>query len=398
METPPPFEIMGLKDDKNHQNAFNSFLSSAKSEIGTSCGDETSNISIYPSFKEDSTRNVTLDYMISLLKEKKQLMMFQEHFPYVINLVDEEVARVRMSLFQCDFSNSSLELPEPQGNVVLAQKKVYVPVDKYPDYNFVGRILGPRGMTAKQLEQETDCKIMVRGKGSLRDKKKEEAFRGKPNWEHLDDELHVLIQCEDTQNRAEVKINNAVNQVDKLLIPAPEGSDELKRKQLMELAIINGTYRSSTSNKYPVSGVTPLSLNSNSNNLSSGTETLTRSMSCGYYPSTPLLPQSPLLIPPPMSAGLLDKSFFSPPISPFDFQVPNYEALFNSMDLQKLNKYLSLGNPSPTSDVFTFPSGLLTPNILGDVPKKSSISSNNNRCRETSKTTAKPKNVLSPSC
>jgi hypothetical protein len=39
-------------------------------------------------------------------------------------------------------------------------------------YNFVGRILGPRGMTAKQLEQETGCKIMVRGKGSMRDRKK----------------------------------------------------------------------------------------------------------------------------------------------------------------------------------------------------------------------------------
>ena len=39
-------------------------------------------------------------------------------------------------------------------------------------YNFVGRILGPRGMTAKQLEQETGCKIMVRGRGSMRDKKK----------------------------------------------------------------------------------------------------------------------------------------------------------------------------------------------------------------------------------
>lgn len=39
-------------------------------------------------------------------------------------------------------------------------------------FNFVGRILGPRGMTAKQLELETGCKIMVRGKGSMRDKKK----------------------------------------------------------------------------------------------------------------------------------------------------------------------------------------------------------------------------------
>lgn len=42
----------------------------------------------------------------------------------------------------------------------------------FAQFNFVGRILGPRGMTAKQLEQETGCKIMVRGKGSMRDKKK----------------------------------------------------------------------------------------------------------------------------------------------------------------------------------------------------------------------------------
>ena len=42
----------------------------------------------------------------------------------------------------------------------------------FPQFNFVGRILGPRGLTAKQLEAETGCKIMVRGKGSMRDKKK----------------------------------------------------------------------------------------------------------------------------------------------------------------------------------------------------------------------------------
>lgn len=39
-------------------------------------------------------------------------------------------------------------------------------------FNFVGRILGPRGLTAKQLEKDTQCKIMIRGKGSTRDKQK----------------------------------------------------------------------------------------------------------------------------------------------------------------------------------------------------------------------------------
>ncbi|KAJ1373237.1 hypothetical protein KIN20_035597 [Parelaphostrongylus tenuis] len=170
-----------------------------------------------------SHMDCSLEYLADLVKEKKDLEVFGENFQHVDRLLSEEISRVR--------------------GCVVPDGKIYVPKREYPDYNFVGRILGPRGMTAKQLEQETGCKIMVRGKGSMRDKRKEEANRGKPNWEHLDDELHVLLQCEDTENRARIKLRAAMDHVKKLLVPAPEGTDELKRKQLMELAIINGTYR-----------------------------------------------------------------------------------------------------------------------------------------------------------
>jgi protein quaking len=98
-------------------------------------------------------------------------------------------------------------------------------------------------MTTKQIENVTGCKIMIRGKGSMRDRKKEELNRGKPNWEHLNEELHVLITVEDTQNRATVRLKRAVDEVKKLLVPLPEGEDDLKKLQLMELAMINGTYR-----------------------------------------------------------------------------------------------------------------------------------------------------------
>lgn len=39
-------------------------------------------------------------------------------------------------------------------------------------FNFVGRIFGFRGFIVKQFEVEIGCKIMVRGKGLMRDKKK----------------------------------------------------------------------------------------------------------------------------------------------------------------------------------------------------------------------------------
>ncbi|TKR96311.1 hypothetical protein L596_010350 [Steinernema carpocapsae] len=232
---------------------FSTMLQSANGTLLTSSSNGSTPISSAainnnnPAIANNNPTNTTytIDYLTQLLKDKKQLAAFPNVFHHLERLVDDEINKVRVTLFQTDFIKEAMVLPEAVGDVVTITEKVFVPAKEYPDYNFVGRILGPRGMTAKQLEQETGCKIMVRGKGSMRDKKKEEMNRGKANWEHLQEELHVLIQCEDTPNRCEVKIKRAVEQVKKLLVPAPEGEDELKRKQLMELAIINGTFRNS---------------------------------------------------------------------------------------------------------------------------------------------------------
>uniref|UniRef100_A0A182QCU5 K Homology domain-containing protein n=1 Tax=Anopheles farauti TaxID=69004 RepID=A0A182QCU5_9DIPT len=206
--------------------------------------------------QQQSTQSIA-DYLAQLLKDRKQLAAFPNVFLHVERLLDEEISKVRASLFHINgVTKEPLQLPEAEGETVTKNEKVYVPVKEHPDFNFVGRILGPRGMTAKQLEQETGCKIMVRGKGSMRDKKKEDANRGKPNWEHLSDDLHVLITVEDTENRATIKLKRALDEVKKLLVPHAEGEDELKKRQLMELAIINGTYRDSTTKLAPAENST----------------------------------------------------------------------------------------------------------------------------------------------
>ncbi len=41
-----------------------------------------------------------------------------------------------------------------------------------PQFNFVGKILGPQGSTIKRLQEDTGAKISVLGKGSMRDKNK----------------------------------------------------------------------------------------------------------------------------------------------------------------------------------------------------------------------------------
>ncbi|XP_039521116.1 protein quaking-B isoform X2 [Pimephales promelas] len=191
----------------------------------------------------------TPDYLMQLMNDKKlmsSLPNFCGIFNHLERLLDEEIGRVRKDMYNDTMNGTdkrTSELPDAVGPIAQLQEKLYVPVKEFPDFNFVGRILGPRGLTAKQLEAETGCKIMVRGKGSMRDKKKEEQNRGKPNWEHLNEDLHVLITVEDSQNRAEIKLKRAVEEVKKLLVPAAEGEDSLKKMQLMELAILNGTYR-----------------------------------------------------------------------------------------------------------------------------------------------------------
>merc|ERR1711936_624577 len=200
------------------------------------CGPEgiPSNQQLVRMGDNNNTQSIA-DYLAQLLKDKKQLAAFPNVFIHMERLLDDEIGKVRGNLFQINgYVKEPLILPEGSGPPVIHSEKVYVPVKEHPDFNFVGRILGPRGMTTKQLEQETGCKIMVRGRGSMRDKKKEEQNRGKPNWEHLNDELHVLITVEDSENRAKLKLERAVE-------------EEKKKRQLMELAIINGTYRDSSS-------------------------------------------------------------------------------------------------------------------------------------------------------
>lgn len=66
---------------------------------------------------------------------------------------------------------------------------MFIPQKDYPGYNFIGLIIGPRGNTQKRMQKETNTKIAIRGKGSV----KEGASRD-PKYDYgEDEELHVLI-------------------------------------------------------------------------------------------------------------------------------------------------------------------------------------------------------------
>jgi len=114
-------------------------------------------------------------------------------------------------------------------------RKIRIPYDKYPDYNFIGLIIGPRGNTQKRMERETGCKIAIRGRGSVKDGKGRRDGKLTPGE---DEPLHVLIVGD-----TDIAVEKASKMVSDLLVPIEEGKNEHKRQQLRELAEINGTLR-----------------------------------------------------------------------------------------------------------------------------------------------------------
>jgi len=113
-------------------------------------------------------------------------------------------------------------------------KKIPIPIEKFPEYNFIGLIIGPRGLTQKKMEKESGAKIAIRGKGSMKDGKGRMSGKMNPG----DDEpLHVLITADTNDS-----LKKAEEMVRRLLVPVEEGKNEHKRQQLETLARINGWF------------------------------------------------------------------------------------------------------------------------------------------------------------
>ncbi|KAH1160008.1 hypothetical protein GLYMA_11G200400v4 [Glycine max] len=131
----------------------------------------------------------------------------------------------------------------PSSPIVKKILRLDIPKDSYPNFNFVGRLLGPRGNSLKRVEATTGCRVFIRGKGSIKDLDKEEMLRGRPGYEHLNDPLHIIIEAELPTSVADVRLMQAQEIIQELLKPVDESQDLYKRQQLRELAMLNSNFR-----------------------------------------------------------------------------------------------------------------------------------------------------------
>jgi KH domain-containing RNA-binding signal transduction-associated protein 3 len=126
-------------------------------------------------------------------------------------------------------------------------------------FNFVGKLLGPKGNSMKRLQEETMCKMAVLGRGSMKDRQKvinifctflsflkeivyfdyfksqEEECRASldPKYAHLSDDLHVEITAIAPPAEAYARIAFALAEVRKYLIP--DNNDNIRQEQMREM-------------------------------------------------------------------------------------------------------------------------------------------------------------------
>ncbi|KAJ1521981.1 hypothetical protein ONE63_002306 [Megalurothrips usitatus] len=129
--------------------------------------------------------------------------------------------------------------PDYKPPVVRVSDKVMIPQDEHPDINFVGLLIGPRGNTLKSMERETGAKIIIRGKGSVKEGKV-----GRKDGQPLpgeDEPLHAYVTASQPES-----VKKAVDRIKEIIrqgVEVPEGQNDLRRMQLRELALLNGTLR-----------------------------------------------------------------------------------------------------------------------------------------------------------
>ncbi|KAL5201930.1 hypothetical protein ABZP36_012882 [Zizania latifolia] len=244
--------------------------------------------SMSPQVRPPGPPDAAGQYLAELLQEHQKLGPFMQVLPICSKLLNQEIMRVSGMLRQPgigDFDrlppaspnqmHPSLPMPNFCGNgfgpwsgmrpervsfshgavgwqgaaqspssyIVKKILRLEIPTDAYPNFNFIGRLLGPRGNSLKRIEASTGCRVFIRGKGSIKDPNKEEQLKGRVGYEHLDDPLHILIEAELPANVIDARLAKAQEILEELLKPMDESQDYYKRQQLRELAMLNSPLR-----------------------------------------------------------------------------------------------------------------------------------------------------------
>ena len=156
-------------------------------------------------------------YIEELRQEKG--VLDPNDFQHAIRLLDTEINNVRAN------NNEGYEESAPpkkmryEEEIVKLSEKIMLPIEDYPRFNFVGKLLGPKGSTMKAIQGISKTKISILGRGSTRNKEKEEELcqSDDPKNEHFKEALHIIIHVKAPRSEAHERLANCLEEINKCM-------------------------------------------------------------------------------------------------------------------------------------------------------------------------------------
>ncbi|KAM7342433.1 uncharacterized protein ACRADG_009874 isoform 2-T4 [Cochliomyia hominivorax] len=172
---------------------------------------------------------VAMNFLEDLEKEQCRL---KEGFPICNLLIDEAYDRI--------YSTGHVPGHETYVDVMRLKpmkltQRIVVPARCYPELNLIDKILKLKGNCIKIIEDETQCKILIKGRNSMSDLLKEETLRlsKDPRYMHLNKELFLEVSTETTPIECYTRMAHALAEIRKYLLP--ETNEGINESQLNPL-------------------------------------------------------------------------------------------------------------------------------------------------------------------
>lgn len=160
--------------------------------------------------------------LAQLTAEKNDLESLNTH-PMAIKLLQDEIDRIQSGDF------TFIEMHQPKTKV---EYRVKIPVKEFPQVNFVGKILGQGGENVKRLQEMAGCRIAVLGRGSMKDKNKQEELRQQGGkYAHLNHDLHVWVEAVGHPMECYQKVFHAFRLIHPFLVPDPNDIQQQQQQQ-----------------------------------------------------------------------------------------------------------------------------------------------------------------------
>mmetsp|Transcript_7268 Transcript_7268/g.6570 ORF Transcript_7268/g.6570 Transcript_7268/m.6570 type:complete len:199 (+) Transcript_7268:97-693(+) len=143
-----------------------------------------------------------------------------------INRAKQKLEREKNDLIEECIRFRKTFVPPPEYKPPKKSKKIFIPDETGWDgkNQYISLVLGPRGVTQKNLETKTKCKISVRGVGTSYAKSLET---------DSDEKLHILVQGE-----TDAAVEEAALEVEKILRGDADEVTETEKAKQMQLQAV----------------------------------------------------------------------------------------------------------------------------------------------------------------